>query len=154
MVPDNLGAHAVAWAPTLKKRTEEQHALHIQIALSSQKSSPCYGVKRLCAISEHLDFHVTSGYPPDVLHDVLEGIVQMELALSFDVFIKNKYFSLSGFNNCVLQKGNGKTNCPHSVPANFATRRSVLCEDQIGGNAHENWCLLRLLLLLIGLHNI
>lgn len=36
-------------------------------------------------------------------------------------------------------------NHPHSVSSNFATRRSV------GSNAHENWCLLRLLPLIIGL---
>ncbi|XP_026046980.1 uncharacterized protein LOC113035558 [Astatotilapia calliptera] len=42
-------------------------------------------------------------------------------------------------------KWSDKTNRPHLIPANFSTRKSV------GGNAHENWCLLRLLPLIIGL---
>lgn len=61
--------------------------------------------------------------------------------------IKKKYFSLCEFNNAIHQfpyKWNDKTNCPHLVPGNFVTRKSV------GGNAHENWCMLRLLPLLIG----
>lgn len=45
----------------------------------------------MCNIKKNVTFHVTSGYPPDVLHDLLEGIVPFELAFSFDVLIK-KYF--------------------------------------------------------------
>ena len=34
-----------------------------------------YGVKRQCALTAKLKyFHVLSGYPPDVLHDLFEGI--------------------------------------------------------------------------------
>lgn len=85
-------------------RTKEQHTLHVQTAVSSPNRTPCYGVKKQCALSEKLDhFHVTSGYPPDVLHDLLEGIVPVELALSFDVLIKRKYFSLMELNNAFRQ---------------------------------------------------
>jgi len=123
--------------------------MHVQKVLSDPKSSHCCGVKRQCPFSEKLDhFHVTSGYPPDVLHDLLEGIVPVELALSFDVLIKKKYLSFIELNSAIPQfpyKWSDKTNRPHLVPDNFASRRSV------GGNAHENWCLLRLLPLIIGL---
>ena len=93
-------------------------------------------------------FDVTSGFPPDVLHDLLEGVVPLELALSLIEFIKNKYFSLVEFNDLIAQfpyKWTDRTNRPHLVTATFAAKRSV------GGNAHENWCLLRLLAFLIGL---
>ena len=176
VVADNLGAHSVAGfvenftgsyfcrfclgdrsdvqskevrCGGFQQRTKEQHTLHVQTAVSSPNHTPCYGVKKQCALSEKLDhFHVTSGYPPDVLHDLLEGIVPMELALSFDVLVKKRYFSLMELNHAIRQfpyKWSDKTNCPHQVPVNFAKRRSV------GGNAHENWCLLRLLPLIIGL---
>lgn len=117
--------------------------------MSSPSHTPCYGVKKQCALSEKLKhFHVTSGYPPDVLHDTLEGIVPVELALSFDILITKKYFSLMELNNAIRDfpyKWSDKTSRPHLIPANFSTRKSV------GGNAHENWCLLRLLPLIIGL---
>lgn len=99
-------------------------------------------------MSEKLEnFHMTSRYPPDVLHDTLEGIVPLELALSFDVLIKKNYFSLLELNNAICNfpyKWSDKTNCPHLIPGNFTTGKSV------GGNAHEHWCLLRLLPLIIG----
>lgn len=37
-----------------------------------------------------------------------------------------------------------KTNCPQPMPATFSSR------ERIGGNAHENWALIRLLPLIIG----
>ncbi|XP_056443822.1 uncharacterized protein LOC130380603 [Gadus chalcogrammus] len=176
VVADNLGAHAVAGlvesfsgphvcrfclgersmfqttevrSGVFQRRREEQHTLHVQTALSSPSLSPCYGVKKQCALSEKLCyFDVTSGFPPDVLHNLLEGVVPLELALSLNAFIKNKYFSLVEFNDLIAQfpyKWTDRTNRPHLVTATFAAKRSL------GGNAHENWCLLRLLPFLIGL---
>lgn len=114
MVADNLGAHSVAGfvenftgsyicryclahqseiqskevrCGGFQRRTKEQHTEHVQTALSCPDHTPCYGVKKL-------HFHVTSGYPPDVLHDILEGIVPVELAFSIDVLIKKRYISL------------------------------------------------------------
>lgn len=120
---------------------EEQHAVHVQTALSSLNNSPCYGVKNLYVLSEKLEHFY-------VLHDLFEGIIPLELALSFDVLIKKKYFSLIELNYVIHQfpyKWNDKTNRPHLVPGNFSKRKSV------GGNAHENSCLLHLLPLMIGL---
>lgn len=55
-------------------RTKQQYQLDIEAALSSNTHS--HGVKRHCAITQALNhFHVTTGYTPDVLHDLLEGIV-------------------------------------------------------------------------------
>ncbi|XP_026777285.1 uncharacterized protein LOC113531030 [Pangasianodon hypophthalmus] len=121
------------------RRDKEQHTLHVETVLSSPTSTPCYGVKKQCALSETLHhFHV--------LHDLLEGLVPVELALSFQAFINKKYFSLEELNNCIRQfpyKWSDQTNRPQMILAHFATKRSV------GGNAHENWCLLRLLPLMM-----
>lgn len=41
------------------------------------------GVKGECELRKHLDFvHPVSGFPPDILHDLLEGAIPIELALS------------------------------------------------------------------------
>lgn len=107
-----------------------------------------YGVKRHCPLTKNLKhFNVLSGYPPDVMHDLFEGIVPRELALCLQVFIKNKYFTLDELNKAIQMfpyKWSDKTDAPQQVPLNFATKKSV------GGNAHENWSLLRFLPLLIG----
>ena len=41
-------------------------------------------------------------------------------------------------------KWTDKTNLPHSVPLTYASRKTI------GGNAHENWCLIRFFPLLLG----
>lgn len=92
-------------------------------------------------------FHLLEAYPPDILHDVFEGIVPMELALCFRDFIANGYATLQELNNAIKSlryKWGDKTDCPQAIPITFSTRRSI------GGNAHENWTLIRLLPLLIG----
>lgn len=82
-----------------------------------------------------------------MLHDLFEGVVPLEIALCLRLFIHNKYFTLEELNKCIKEfpyKWSDKTNAPQLVPVNFAQRKSV------GGNAHENWALLRLLPLMVG----
>ncbi|KAK6479283.1 hypothetical protein HHUSO_G19991 [Huso huso] len=129
-------------------RTKQEHSIHVQTALENPNLPHCFGVKKQCALTEKLKyFHVLSGYPPDLLHDLFEGIEPLELALCLNILIKKKYFTVFELNNLIRQfpyKWSDKTNCPQSVPLNLATRRTV------GGNAHENWCLLHLLPFIIG----
>lgn len=63
-----------------------------------------------------------TGYPPDLLHDLFEGIVPRELALCLQVFIKSKYFTLDELNKNIKTfpyKWSDKTNAPQQVPLNF-----------------------------------
>lgn len=131
-----------------QRRTNVQHTLHIQTALEDTSVAHSFGVKRQCIMTDKLDyFHVLSGYPPDLLHDVFEGVVPVELALCLDIFIKKKYLTVSEINAAIQHfpfKWTDKTNCPKSLPLSFGTRKST------GGNAHENWALIRFLPFLIG----
>ena len=59
------------------------------------------------------NFHITSGLPPDVSHDLLEGIVPYELALCIGYFISCGHFSLDFFNHRIRDfpfKGQDITN--------------------------------------------
>lgn len=92
-------------------------------------------------------FHFVSGYPPDLLHDLFEGIIPRELALCVHIFTKKKYFSLTVLNNLITQfpyKGSDKANSPKAIPQTYIQRRTI------GGNAHENWALIRCLPLIVG----
>lgn len=117
--------------------------MDIEAAFASNTHSR--GVKRQCTITERLNhFHVTRGCPPD---DLLESIVPLELALCLDILMEKKYFSLEELNRIIKQfpyKWKDRTNCPQAIPPTFASRKTI------GGNATENWCLLRLLPLMIG----
>lgn len=65
---------------------------------------------------------MTTGYPPDVLHDLLEGIVPVELALCLDILIKKRHFSLEELN---IYKWKNRTNCPQRIPPTFVSRRTI-----------------------------
>lgn len=133
---------------SFQARTKEEHSVHVQTALDSTTVTHCYGVKRPCAFTNKLRFcHVLSGYPPDLAHDLFEEIVPLELALCLDVLIRKKHINLFELNNLIQRfpyKWTDKADSTQPVPLNFATRKSV------GGNAHENWTLLRLLPFIVG----
>lgn len=109
-----------------------------------------YGVKGSCPLSESLQhFHVVTGYPPDLLHNLLEGIVPMELALCLKALICKGIISLEALNDTIRQfpyTFSDRTNQPQLIPKTFSSKATI------GGNGHENWTLLRLLPLLIGQH--
>lgn len=92
-------------------------------------------------------FPVPAGYLPDIAHDLFEGIIPVELAHCFSVLISKKFFNFEKLNSLIQDfeyKWGDKTNRPRVIPATFSS------EKNIGGNAHENWALLRLLPLIIG----
>ena len=72
------------------QRTKASHDLHVQTVQESDTLSSHFGVKGGCALRESLNyFHTITGFPPDILHDLLEGIVRvmhMKMPLSSDFF--------------------------------------------------------------------
>lgn len=63
-------------------RTEEIHTNHLK-TLEENSLNNCYGVKTKCVLSEKLTtFNVTCSFPPDIVHDLFEGIVPVEISLS------------------------------------------------------------------------
>ena len=129
-------------------RTKENYDLHVTSVKRNPALVHCCGVKKGCPITEKLShFHFVTGYPPDLLHDLFEGIIPLELALCLKVFIHKKYFTLTELNKSITQfpyKFTDNTDHPQPIPANLASRKSI------GGNASENWTLLRLLSFIIG----
>ena len=75
-------------------RTEEGHAKHLK-TLEEESLANCFGVKRGCILAEKLaNFDVTTGFPPEIVHDLFEGIIPHEIALCLSVFTSKKYFFL------------------------------------------------------------
>ena len=124
-------------------RTIENHNKHVQEVRLDPALSPHYGVKGGCPLTENLEhFHCVTGYPPDILHDLLEGIVPTELCLCISDFIAKKYFTLDFLNQTIKSFAysfTDKTDQPQQIAKNFTSKGTI------GGNGHENWTLLRLL---------
>ena len=75
--------------PGLILRSKELHIEHCN-ALSEDPSLPAvYGVKKTCVFNTLQYFHSTDNFTVDIMHDLLEGIVQYELKLFFQYLIKN-----------------------------------------------------------------
>lgn len=101
--------------------------------------------KKACSLTQNLKhFHVLSG--PDILQDILEG-VPTEVSLCLTDLIGKSYFTLDVLNQAIRffkYTFSDRTDRPQMLSKGFSTKGTT------GGNAHENWCLIRLLPLLIG----
>lgn len=128
-------------------RSKEIHTSHLK-AIEENSLDCHFGVKSVCCLKichfQIDNFSVTESFPS--AHDLFEGIIPDEIALCITVLISKKYFTLANLNEAITFpfKWTDKTNRPHLVPLTSATKRTI------GGNAHENWSLLRFLPLLIG----
>lgn len=57
-------------------RTAEEHQRHVKLA--KEKGVNVIAVRKACVFSDSLSyFNVTTGYPPDLAHDLFEGIVEL-----------------------------------------------------------------------------
>lgn len=128
-------------------RTRACHDLHVQNVVQGENASHL-GVKGECALSKTLQhFHPVSGFPPDIPHNLFDGIVPVELALCISEMIRLKYFTLEYHNTKIRTfpyQHSDRLDKPQLIPKNFAAKRSI------GGNGHENSTLLRLLPLMVG----
>ena len=143
---DQILSHVVGDGEFCKRKAS--HDRHLLAVMQGNQSHSAVGVKGDCVLNESLQhFHTTTGFPPDILHDLFEGIVPVELALCFQEMIRLKYFTLEGLNTKIMSfpyENSDKVNRPRPVSKTFARKRSI------GGNGHENSTLLRLLPLMIG----
>lgn len=80
------------------------------------------------------------------MHDLLEGVIHIEMAVCLNDLIDRKYITLEYVNRTIKPfpyKFIDKTDQPQINPAAFASR------GKIGGNGHESLALLKLLPLMI-----
>jgi len=130
-------------------RTPSNYSYHLHQVHEGTADFSTYGIRNDCVLHKYLKhFHATSGFPPDISHDLLEGIVPFEIALCIGHFIEKKYFKDVQQMNDILSSFHylytDSVNKPQSIPCNAVTRSSI------GGNATENRTLLRLFPLIFG----
>lgn len=128
-------------------RSKEQHDTFLQ-KLSIENLAYVKGVKNECVLSKHLSyFHPVTGFPPEILHDFVVGVVPLELSLCLKSLFSKGYITLDRLNsliNSFPHKYSDRVNKPSVITKAHVEKGSI------GGNGHENWSLLRFLPLLIG----
>lgn len=125
------------------KRTIRGHEETVK-QLSTTGEPIAQGVKFDSPFNTLKHFHVCTGLPPCLGHDLFEGVVSYDLALYINYLVKEKHFTYAQLNRSIAQfkyLGSDALNKPCEVKADG---------KKLSGSAAQNWCLLRLLPLLVG----
>lgn len=130
-------------------RSQSNYSYHLQQLAKGNVEKSTYGIRNDSVFHKYLKhFHATSGFPPDISHDLLEGVVPFEVALCLGRFIQNKYFKDVQQINSILNQFHylytDAVNKPQLIPSNAVARSSI------AGNATENRTLLRLFPVIFG----
>lgn len=136
------------------QRNEITHNVQlIEISNDPSKTS-LYGLKENSILNSLNYFHVTKeGLSFDPMHDLLEGVVGMEIKFVLNHFIKKKFISVEFLNNRINNFRYGSTESKNKPSANFEEAHLSSNKKSIPQNAIQCWLLLRALPFLIG-HNI
>lgn len=127
------------------ERTPRSYNDACEIAENNTELTHYQGVKFNSIFNELRYYHVCNpGLPPCLGHDLFEGVVQYDLALFLNHFVKvKKWFTYACLNQIIIKfkyKGSDANDKPNIL--NDKGKR-------LGGHAVQNWCLLRVLPLLI-----
>eukprot|EP00112_Aurelia_sp_Birch-Aquarium-sp1_P011911 Seg250.10 transcript_id=Seg250.10/GoldUCD/mRNA.D3Y31 product="hypothetical protein" protein_id=Seg250.10/GoldUCD/D3Y31 len=129
-------------------RTEEVHKYQMEMIQENPAYSNAYGVKGRCPLYDLECFKVTQSFPPDAMHDVLEGVVPHLLHEVICGLVNERVVTLGQINFEIENFKYGKNdrkNKPVQLSKSFCHADST-----VTGSAAEKWCLFRLLSLMIG----
>ena len=131
-------------------RTSLLHQYHLS-ALSQNPTiaKNTYGVVSTCPFTELDYFDVTQSFPPDIMHDILEGVVPRLLILLIQSLHKDGHVSVQNLNAELTSFSFGKNDRDHK-PVKIPEARILHPTASLPGKAVEKWCLFRILPNLIG----
>ena len=125
-------------------RTEPMHREQLQAVLQHGIDSNVYGVERHCPFLDLSYFNVTSSFPPDLMHDLLEGFIPVTLKFVLNSF--GRALPIAEVNAEIQSFSFGKNdvkNKPVLLPASLTSANII-------GSASEKLCLFKILPFLIG----
>ena len=59
------------------------------------------GVKHQCPLNVLQSFHAVGGFPPDLLHDIFEGVISIDLLGITKILIEKGWFSVEDYNDAL-----------------------------------------------------
>lgn len=80
--------------PGLIFRTKEIHTEHCAVLQEVPMLASTFGVKTTFLLNTLRFFHTSDNYAVDIMHDLLEGVVQYEFKLVFQYLVNKKYLPL------------------------------------------------------------
>lgn len=128
-------------------RTAEIHDYHLQCVQQNKENSALYGVRCTSPFNALGYFDVTKSLPPDVMHDMLEGVLPLTMKHVICQAHRQKHITIAELNE-ELQKFCIGQNDKANKPVLLSER--LLKTSGIVGTATQKWCLFRLLPFLMG----
>lgn len=123
-------------------RNKVSHNFHVESATRDETLVPVYGVAKSSPFKSIQSFHVITGLPPDIMHDILEGVIPVTLDVIIQQLIASNCLSRVGikqrFSDFMFGKSDVR-NGPKS--ANISV---------LGMSAAETWCVFRLFPFIVG----
>ncbi|CAB4030340.1 Hypothetical predicted protein, partial [Paramuricea clavata] len=132
-------------------RTKESYNIQAdQVQKYGEHFSKTYGINRKSILTESNYYHVVDGLPPDIMHDILEGVLQYETKEMLKNFIKvEHYLTLKILNDRIAKYDFGyynDTNKPSPITeAKFSSN-----DNSLKQHAVQMWCLATHIPLIIG----
>ena len=98
-----------------------------------------FGLKHICPLNSLQSFHSTTGFPPDILHDLFEGIISEDLLGIIRLLSSKKWFSIEEYNQS-LQNLSYKSHEAGDRPENIPVSTKV---KKLKGKACSVWTHMR-----------
>lgn len=131
-----------------KLRTPTIHNQHVAAVSIDDTLVSAYGVAKSCAFDMIQGFSPVTAFPPDIMHDCLEGVLSSVMQAIFKHF-QDSGICLIGFVNERLRKFKfgrcENKNKPRALPGNI-----IMQNGKISLSASETLCLFRYLPFIIG----
>lgn len=130
---------------SVKFRTEDEHLQHCNSVQSNPTLSHVFGVKRPCLLNTLQFFNTSTNFSVDAMHDILEGIGQLEVKLVL-LYLKANFVTAREIEVRVQHFDYGYRERLNRPPVVKLDEES----NDLGINATQSWCLLRNLPLMFG----
>ncbi|PIK50491.1 hypothetical protein BSL78_12620 [Apostichopus japonicus] len=127
-------------------RTKEAYELQAVAVQTNPALFTLYGIKQSSCLNELQFFHVVEGSPPDIAHDLFEGVIPEVIAEVVKYCVTQQFFTLSDLNEQIKKfpyEGSDCTNKPSLMSDKIQTFK-------VKQTACQALCLCRLLPLMVG----
>lgn len=132
-------------------RTKEDLEKQVKIVLENPRKSKIFGINGDTELNKLTNFNSTENIIFDPMHDLLEGIVPLEIKIVLNYYIfEKKYFDIEFLNKRIHSFRYGCIEIKNKPSANFTDEIIKSNSNKIKQKSVQTWLLLRALPFLIG----
>lgn len=126
-------------------RNPNLHKQQLEEIFNDKDKIKLFGIRCDSVLNELRIFHTTENFIFDVMHDLLEGVIPMEIKWCLHAFIKKKYFTVKYLNEQIAHFKYGFHEKSNKPTPNFTNEMITNNQNNIKQKAIQTWLLLRTL---------